>query len=145
MYEQKVASGDLDAIAFIQGMSPVAWQHVNMFGSFEFSDEAPDVDLEALAARYAVKESEPEWGQTIYDSERENADLTAIWFALTRLESKCRKCGATCDYRLDAKLLDAAFHGANWRQAFSASWTRFVRRRSLKSRERIALTRAFIG
>jgi len=23
---------DLDAIAFIQGMSPVAWQHVNMFG-----------------------------------------------------------------------------------------------------------------
>ena len=44
----KVAAGDLDAIAFIQGMSPVAWQHVNMFGSFEFSDEAPDVDMEAL-------------------------------------------------------------------------------------------------
>ena len=29
VYEQKVAAGDLDAIAFIQGMSPVAWQHVN--------------------------------------------------------------------------------------------------------------------
>ena len=53
VYEQKVAAGDLDAIAFIQGMSPVAWQHVNMFGSFEFSDEAPDIDMEALAARYA--------------------------------------------------------------------------------------------
>ena len=34
-------------------MSPVAWQHVNMFGSFEFSNEAPDIDMEALAARYA--------------------------------------------------------------------------------------------
>ena len=53
VYEQKVAAGDLDAIAFIQGMSPVTWQHVNMFGSFEFSDEAPDIDMEALAARYA--------------------------------------------------------------------------------------------
>jgi len=31
----------------------VAWQHVNMFGSFEFSDEDPDIDMEALAARYA--------------------------------------------------------------------------------------------
>ena len=53
VYEQKVAAGDLDAMAFIQGMSPVAWQHVNMFGSFEFSDEDPDIDLEALAAQYA--------------------------------------------------------------------------------------------
>jgi hypothetical protein len=34
-------------------MSPVAWQHVNMFGSFEFSDEDPDIDMDALAARYA--------------------------------------------------------------------------------------------
>lgn len=53
VYEQKVAAGDLDAIAFIQGMSPVAWQHVNMFGSFEFSDEDPDIDMDALAAQYA--------------------------------------------------------------------------------------------
>jgi len=53
VYEQKVAAGDLHAIAFIKGMSPVAWQHVNMFGSFEFSDEDPDIDLEALAAQYA--------------------------------------------------------------------------------------------
>lgn len=53
VYEQKVVAGDLDAIAFIQGMSPVAWQHVNMFGSFEFSDENPNIDLDALAAQYA--------------------------------------------------------------------------------------------
>jgi TnpA family transposase len=53
VYEQKVAAGDLDAIAFIQGMSPVAWQHVNMFGSFEFSNDEQDIDLDALAAQYA--------------------------------------------------------------------------------------------
>jgi TatD DNase family protein len=47
---------DRDAVAFIQGMSPVAWQHVNMFGSFEFSDEEPTVDLEELAERYADSE-----------------------------------------------------------------------------------------
>lgn len=53
VYEQKVAAGDLDAIAFIQGMSPVAWQHVNMFGSFEFHDDEQGIDLDALAAQYA--------------------------------------------------------------------------------------------
>jgi hypothetical protein len=53
VYEQKVAAGDLDAIAFIQGMSPVAWQHVNMFGAFEFSDDEQSIDLDALAAQYA--------------------------------------------------------------------------------------------
>lgn len=53
VYEQKVAAGDLNAIAFIQAMSPVAWQHVNMFGSFEFSNEDPDIDMDALAAKYA--------------------------------------------------------------------------------------------
>lgn len=52
MYEQKVAAGNLGPITFIQG-KPVAWQHVNMFGSFEFSNEAPDVDLEALDGRGA--------------------------------------------------------------------------------------------
>lgn len=53
VYEQKLKTGDRDAVALIQGMSPVAWQHVNMFGSFEFSDEEPTVDMDALAARYA--------------------------------------------------------------------------------------------
>ena len=29
VHEQKFAAGDLDAIAFIKGMSPVAWQQIN--------------------------------------------------------------------------------------------------------------------
>jgi len=53
VYEQKVAAGDLDAIAFIHGMSPVARQHVNMFGSFEFNDDEQEIGLDALAAQYA--------------------------------------------------------------------------------------------
>ncbi len=34
-------------------MSPVAWQHAKMFGLFEFNDEDPDIDMDALAAQYA--------------------------------------------------------------------------------------------
>ena len=33
----------------------------------------------------SVKESEPKWGQTIFDSERENADLTQIGRSIMRL------------------------------------------------------------
>jgi hypothetical protein len=36
----------MDPIVFIGGMSPVAWQHVNMFDSFEFGDENPNIDLQ---------------------------------------------------------------------------------------------------
>ena len=39
--------------AQLRGISPVAWQHVNLFGSFQFSDAASKVDIDALAARYA--------------------------------------------------------------------------------------------
>ena len=56
VYEQKLAAGDLDAVAFIKGMSPVAWQHVNLFGSIEFSNDDLDIDIAALAARYADAE-----------------------------------------------------------------------------------------
>ena len=54
VHEQKFAAGDLDAIAVIKGMSPVAWQHIDRFGSIEFSDDVQDI--KALAARYADAE-----------------------------------------------------------------------------------------
>ena len=63
----------------------------------------------------------------------------------TRLETQCRKCGASSDYRIDAKLLDAPFRCANCRQLYSASSMRFPGRRKLQLQERIALTRTFIG
>jgi hypothetical protein len=52
VYAQKSAANDQQAMAVIQGISPVAWQHVNLFGTFEFSPAASPVDLDALAARY---------------------------------------------------------------------------------------------
>jgi len=53
VYEQKQATGDQGAQAIIKGISPVAWQHINLFGSFEFSPSTSKVDIDALVARYA--------------------------------------------------------------------------------------------
>ena len=52
VYEQKVAAGDQEAINLLRSISPCAWQHINLFGSIEFSQRISDVDLDALAARY---------------------------------------------------------------------------------------------
>lgn len=53
VYEQKRVAGDEEAIKVLRGVSPVAWRHVNLIGKFEFTPEAIDIDLDALAARFA--------------------------------------------------------------------------------------------
>ena len=53
VYEQKQKMGDQAAMDIIKGMSPVAWQHINLFGSFEFNSSTSKVDLNALVARFA--------------------------------------------------------------------------------------------
>ena len=53
VYEQKRAAGDREAMAIIAGISPVAWQHVNLIGAIEFSRSRTGVNLDALVARYA--------------------------------------------------------------------------------------------
>jgi TnpA family transposase len=53
VYEQKRAAGDHAAMDLIRRMSPVAWQHVNLFGSFEFNPTNSPIDIDALAAYYA--------------------------------------------------------------------------------------------
>lgn len=53
VYEQKQAAGDEGAQAIIKGISPMAWQHVNLFGSFEFGPSMSKIDIDALVARYA--------------------------------------------------------------------------------------------
>lgn len=52
VYEGKRADDDYEAIEIIKGVSPIAWQHVNLFGRFEFNHGESKVDLDALAARY---------------------------------------------------------------------------------------------
>lgn len=53
VYAQKLAAGDEAAIDILRSISPVAWQHVNLFGSFEFTDATSKVNIDALAERYA--------------------------------------------------------------------------------------------
>ena len=53
VFEQKQAAGDQTAMDVLRGMSPVAWQHVNLFGTFEFSPAASKIDIDALVAQYA--------------------------------------------------------------------------------------------
>jgi hypothetical protein len=52
VYEQKQAASDEEAVAVMKGVSPVAWQHVNLIGKFEFTPATSKVNIEALAARY---------------------------------------------------------------------------------------------
>jgi len=41
------------AQSIIKEISPVAWQHVNLFGTFQFSPSTSKVDIDALVGRYA--------------------------------------------------------------------------------------------
>ena len=45
--ERKQAAGDNETVEILKGISPVAWQHVNLFGRFEFNKRGR-VDLAAL-------------------------------------------------------------------------------------------------
>ncbi len=65
VYEQKCAAGDQQAIDLLRGISPVAWQHVNLFGAIEFSPRVSTVDLDALATRY----SDPEYWSKVLQEE----------------------------------------------------------------------------
>lgn len=63
----------------------------------------------------------------------------------TLLETLCRGCGATSDYRIDARILDAPFKCPQCRKAYAPSWPHFSSRRALTMQQRTALTRTFIG
>ena len=55
--ELKQAGRDQTAIDILKGTSPVAWQHVNLFGRFEFNKTAGTVDIDALVRRFDQPES----------------------------------------------------------------------------------------
>jgi TnpA family transposase len=56
IHEQRQAADDAAALELIRATSPVAWQHINLFGNLDFSAAEAGLDLEALAARYADPE-----------------------------------------------------------------------------------------
>jgi len=74
VYEQKVAAGDLEAIQFLKGTSPVAWRNVNLIGNFDFTTSSSPVDIEALAARY---ENEDFWRRSMQEGEDDGPESSA--------------------------------------------------------------------
>ncbi len=52
MYERKQAAEDQEAMDVIKVVSPIAWQHVNLFSTFEFNQAASKVAIDALASCY---------------------------------------------------------------------------------------------
>jgi hypothetical protein len=66
--EQKLAAGDTDAFALLKCVSPVAWRHINLTGTFDFTATGSPIDLDALAARY----SDPEfWRRSLQEEDDE--------------------------------------------------------------------------
>lgn len=64
VYEKKLAEGDQAAIELMRRISPIAWQHINLFGTFEFSPNTSKLDIDALVAMY----SDPDhWINTLKD------------------------------------------------------------------------------
>jgi TnpA family transposase len=52
IYARKQTAGNVEALEILRHISPVAWQHINLFGRFEFTQTGSGVDLDALAERY---------------------------------------------------------------------------------------------
>ena len=58
------------------------WQHVNLFGSIEFREDDPDIDMTALAVRYANAEF---WYHATRDDDEANCwvlELTLLCWGL---------------------------------------------------------------
>jgi hypothetical protein len=72
VYEQKVAASDLEAIAILKGISPVAWRNVNLIGNFDFTTSPKPVDIEDLAARY---QNQDFWRRSMTEAEDEGPPL----------------------------------------------------------------------
>jgi hypothetical protein len=66
--EQRHAAGDDGTVEILKGISPVAWQHVNLFGRFEFKQRGK-IDLAALVKVF----DEPEcWSRITRQSMQED-------------------------------------------------------------------------
>jgi hypothetical protein len=67
----KTLADDQEALAIIKDISPIAWQHINLFGTFEFSPSAANVDIDALGVRYA---DPTYWHKAIQNETESNLD-----------------------------------------------------------------------
>jgi TnpA family transposase len=72
VYEQKAATGDLEAIKILQSISPVAWRNVHLIGDFDFTAGSSKVDIEALVAHY---QNEDFWRRSMFEAEDEGPSV----------------------------------------------------------------------
>ncbi|MBF6612488.1 MAG: Tn3 family transposase [Chloroflexi bacterium] len=48
LWSHKEATGNMAGAALIAQVSPVAWQHINFYGRYEFTTNPPSIDLDAV-------------------------------------------------------------------------------------------------
>ncbi len=51
----KEATGDLASAALLTQVSPVAWQHINLYGRYEFTKGPAPINLETIIAELAQR------------------------------------------------------------------------------------------
>lgn len=51
--EHKEKTGDAEGAALLKQVSPVAWQHINLYGRYEFNTSPQSIDLEAIVEKLA--------------------------------------------------------------------------------------------
>jgi TnpA family transposase len=52
---QKEAAGDAEGVALLQQISPVAWQHINFYGRYEFTKVPTPINLDGIVAELAQR------------------------------------------------------------------------------------------
>lgn len=88
----------MGALDLIKAISPIAWQHINLFGNLDFNAAESGLDLEALAARYA----DPEYGRQGGSDDLEDSllheqklifNFSRGWANLAKMDFSRRKSG----------------------------------------------------
>jgi hypothetical protein len=51
----KVASGDTAGADLITQVSPVAWQHINFYGRYEFTKAPAQINVDGIIAELALR------------------------------------------------------------------------------------------
>jgi TnpA family transposase len=55
LLEQQEAAGDASGITEVAHISPVSWQHINLYGRYEFAQTPAPIDVDTMVAAIAQK------------------------------------------------------------------------------------------
>ena len=68
LWEHHERTGQTQAASLVKQMSPVAWQHINFHGRYEFSNGPDDINIEEMVQRLARIQAAPESVPTVNNS-----------------------------------------------------------------------------